>query len=50
VTDAVEALGQHVQQKAPDELVRVKPHNVAGNLLCLVSKSDLICKIAGSQR
>jgi hypothetical protein len=25
---AVEALGQHVQQQAPDELVRVKPHRL----------------------
>jgi hypothetical protein len=24
----VEALGQHVQQEAPDELVRVKPHRL----------------------
>ena len=28
VADAVEALGQHVQKKAPDELVRVKPHRL----------------------
>jgi hypothetical protein len=28
VADAVEALGQHVHQEAPDELVRVKPHRV----------------------
>ena len=28
VADAVEARGQHVQQKAPDELVRVKPHRL----------------------
>jgi hypothetical protein len=28
VADAVEALGQHVEQKAPDELVRVKPHRL----------------------
>src|SRR5207245_6646168 len=28
VADAVEALGQHVQQEAPDELVRVKPHRL----------------------
>ena len=26
MADAVEAFGQHVQEKAPDELVRVKPH------------------------
>ena len=26
--NAVEAPGQHVQQKAPDELVRVKPHRL----------------------
>jgi hypothetical protein len=26
--DAVEALGQHVHQEAPDELVRVKPHRL----------------------
>ena len=28
VADAVEALGQHVHQEAPDELVPVKPHRV----------------------
>jgi len=28
VADAVEALGQHVQQKTPDELVWVKPHRL----------------------
>jgi hypothetical protein len=28
VADAVEALGQHVQQEAPDELVRVQPHRL----------------------
>src|SRR5271165_4478325 len=28
MADAVEARGQHVQQKAPDELVRVKPHRL----------------------
>src|SRR6266478_5002667 len=28
VADAVEALGQHVHQEAPDELVRVKPHRL----------------------
>src|SRR5271157_2198844 len=28
VADAVEALGQHVHKKAPDELVRVKPHGL----------------------
>ena len=28
VADAVEALGQHVQQKAADDLVRVKPHRL----------------------
>lgn len=28
VADAVEALGQHVHQEAPDELVRVKPHSL----------------------
>ena len=28
VADAVEAPGQHVQEKAPDELVRVKPHRL----------------------
>jgi hypothetical protein len=28
MADAVEALGQHVQEKAPDELVRVKPHRL----------------------
>src|SRR5215471_17922699 len=28
VTDAVEALGQHVHQEAPDKLVRVKPHRL----------------------
>src|SRR5262244_1996539 len=26
--DAVEALGQHVHQEAPDKLVRVKPHGL----------------------
>jgi hypothetical protein len=26
--DAVEALGQHVQQEAPDELVRMKAHRL----------------------
>ena len=28
MADAVEALGQHVQQETPDELVRVKPHRL----------------------
>ena len=28
VADAVEALGQHMQEKAADELVRVKPHRL----------------------
>jgi hypothetical protein len=28
VADAMEALGQHVQQEAPDELVRMKPHRL----------------------
>ena len=28
VADAVEALGQHVHQEAPDKLVRVKPHRL----------------------
>jgi hypothetical protein len=28
MADAVEASGQHVQEKAPDELVRVKPHRL----------------------
>jgi hypothetical protein len=28
VADAVEAPGQHVQEKAPDELARVKPHRL----------------------
>ena len=28
MSDSVEALGQHVHQEAPDELVRVKPHRV----------------------
>jgi hypothetical protein len=28
MADAVKALGQHVQQKAPDQLVRVKPHRL----------------------
>src|SRR6516164_5613236 len=28
VADAVEALGQHVQQEAPDELVRLEPHRL----------------------
>ena len=28
VADAVEALGQHVHQEAPDKLVRVKPHGL----------------------
>jgi hypothetical protein len=28
VADAVEALGQHVHQETPDELVRVKPHRL----------------------
>jgi hypothetical protein len=28
MSDAVEALGQHVHQEAPDKLVRVKPHRL----------------------
>ena len=28
MADAVEAPGQHVHEKAPDELVRVKPHRL----------------------
>ena len=28
MTDAVEALGQHVEEKAADELVRGKPHRL----------------------
>jgi hypothetical protein len=28
MADAVEALGQHVHQEAPDKLVRVKPHRL----------------------
>ena len=28
VADAMEALGQHVQQEAPDELVRLEPHRL----------------------
>src|SRR6516162_2529503 len=28
VADAVEALGQHVHQEAPDKLVRLKPHGL----------------------
>ena len=28
VADAVEALGQHVQQETPDELVRLEPHRL----------------------
>src|SRR6266851_3518867 len=28
VADAVETLRQHMQQEAPDELVRVKPHRL----------------------
>ena len=28
MANAVEASGQHVQEKAPDELVRVKPHRL----------------------
>ena len=28
VTDAVEALGQHVQEESPDELVRVERHRL----------------------
>src|SRR5271157_3050147 len=28
VADAAEALGQHVHKKAPDELVRMKPHRL----------------------
>ena len=28
MADAVEALGQHVHQEAPDKLVRVKPHGL----------------------
>ena len=28
MADAVEASGQHVHEKAPDELVRVKPHRL----------------------
>jgi hypothetical protein len=28
VADAVEALGQHVDQKTPDERVRAKPHRL----------------------
>ena len=28
MSDSVEALGQHVHQEAPDELVRVKPHRL----------------------
>ena len=44
MTDAVEALGQHVQEKAPDELVRVKPHRLPafgpGDAIILPAERD----------
>ena len=44
VADAVEAPGQHVQEKAPDELVRVKPHRLpaarAGDAIVFSAERD----------
>src|SRR6516165_4508488 len=44
VADAVEALGQHVHQEAPDKLVRVKPHRLpavrAGDAIVLPTERD----------
>src|SRR5689334_20085778 len=42
VADAVEALGQHVQQEAPDELVRLKPHRLpaVGSVAAIVLPTE----------
>jgi len=42
VADAVEALGQHVHQETPDELVRMKPHRLpaAGAVDALVLPAE----------
>ena len=45
MANAVEALGQHVQQEAPDELVRVKPHRLpaarAVDAIVLLAERDV---------
>src|SRR5437773_6424603 len=48
---AVEALGQHVHQETPDELVRVKPHRLPPirrseeHTSELQSHHDLVCRL-----
>ena len=52
VADAVEASGQHVQQKAPDELVRVKPHRLpaARPVDAIVFPAERDAGVVGSMR
>jgi len=49
VADAVETLGQYVQQEAPDELVRVKPHRLpaagAADAIVLPAECHSACNI-----
>src|SRR5271166_4103930 len=48
VADAVEALGQHVQEKAPDELVRVKPHRLpAARTVAIVFPAERDAGVVG---
>ena len=50
VADAVEAVGQGVQEEAPDELVRGEPHELGGAFLAIVlpGEGDVIL-VAGDE-
>ena len=54
VPDAVEALGQHVHQEAPDKLVRVKPHRLpaawAVDAIVLARNAMLVLSAATRRR
>jgi hypothetical protein len=43
----LEAIGQHVQQKAPDELVRVKPHRLPAARDAIVLPAERDAGIVG---
>src|SRR6478672_5040194 len=49
VADAVKTLGQHVQQEAPDELVRMKPHRLpaAGAVDAIVLPAERNAGVVG---
>ena len=50
----MEALGQHVHQEAPDELVRVKPHRLpaawAVDAIVLATERDVVLSAATRRR